>query len=226
MLLAIDTSTQILSIALHDGDSLLAECTLSAGRKHSALLAPLTQQIMAQLGISPSELSALAVSVGPGSYTGLRIGVAFAKGMAAVGELPLAPVTTLETIVAGQNSRQADMPLIATLPAGRKRAIWAEYQRQGGSWQETRTPQISVWGDLLELCSQPCLISGEMTAAGLSAIDEARQSGKRIELLPASERLRRAGLLAEIAWKRLGAGDAKGRFPASQVMPIYLKDPG
>lgn len=226
MLLAIDSSTQILSIALHDGVSLLAECTLSTGRQHSALLAPLTQQILAQLSLSARDLGALAVSVGPGSYTGLRIGVAFAKGMAAVGELPLVPVTTLETIVAAQSSRQTDAQLVATLPAGRNRAIWAEYQRRGECWHETRSPQISAWCDLLEACGEPCLISGEITAAGLSAIEEARQSGKRIAMLPAAERLRRAGTIADIAWQRLRAEDAQGRFPASQVMPIYLKSPG
>ena len=89
MLLAIDTATQIMSIALHDGEALHAECTLTAGRQHSALLAILIKQIMAQSSLPTDDLTALAVSVGPGSYTGLRIGVALAKGMAAVNDLLL-----------------------------------------------------------------------------------------------------------------------------------------
>ena len=82
MLLAIDTATSLLGIALHDGDRLLAECTLTVDRSHSAVLAPMIKQIMERTGVAGDELTALAVSVGPGSYTGLRIGVALAKGMA------------------------------------------------------------------------------------------------------------------------------------------------
>ena len=225
MLLALDTSTQLMSIALHDGDTLWAETTLKVARQHSALLAPMIQQTLAQVKLAAEDLNALAVSVGPGSYTGLRIGVALAKGMAEARDLPLVPVSTLETILAAQG-RQAQLPLVAALPAGRKRVIWAEYQRREGTWQETRHPQISDWGQLLEACSQPCLISGEISAEGLAAIDAAGREGHGIELLPASERLRRAGTLAEIAWQRLRDSNDSAPFPASQVMPIYLKTPG
>ena len=117
MLLAIDTSTQMLSIALHDGDALFAECTLRAGRQHSALLAPLIDDTMMQTGVCSKDLTALAVSVGPGSYTGVRIGVALAKGMAAPRNLPLVPVTTLETVVAAQARHRDNLPLVATVSA-------------------------------------------------------------------------------------------------------------
>lgn len=226
MLLAIDTSTQLMSIALHDGDRLRGECTLTAGRQHSALLAPLIEQIMTQTEVDADDLTALAVSIGPGSYTGLRIGVALAKGMAAVNDLPLVPVTTLETIAAAQAGRQSNLPLIATAPAGRSRAIWAEYERKDDIWQEQRPPQISTWQDLLATCSQPCLISGELTETGLQEIRSANNNCAQIHLLTAADRLRRAGQLAEIAWTRLRACESERPFPADQVMPIYLKPPG
>ncbi len=226
MLLAIDTATQLLSIALHDGDSLLAEYTLTAGRQHSAILAPLIKQIMTQATLHTDDLTALAVAIGPGSYTGLRIGVALAKGMAAVNDLPLVPVATFEAITAAQEARSSTLPLIAAIPAGRNRAIWAEYQRQDDSWRERRPPQISSWPDLLASCSQPGLISGEITEAGLRAICAAMANGARIQLLPPAERLRRAGFLAEVAWRRLRDCEGEQPFPADQVMPLYLKTPG
>ena len=227
MLLAIDTATQLLSIALHDGERILAECTLQAGRQHSALLAPLVKQVMAQLDIPVDQLSALAVAAGPGSYTGLRIGVALAKGMAAVNDLPLVPLNTLDlAAAAAQTPRQPDLPLIAALPAGRKRAIWAEYRHQGQAWQATRPAQINDWQALLATCAQPCLISGEITQAGLAAIKAARESGGQIQLAPASERLRRAGTLAELAWQRLRQSQDPRPFSAERVMPIYLQSPG
>ena len=226
MLLAIDTSTQMLSIALHDGAALVAENTLTAGRQHSALLAPLIDQIMTQVGVGADNLTALAVSVGPGSYTGARIGVALAKGMAAARDLPLVPLTTLETIVAAQSGRQSDRLLIATVAAGRNRVIWASYRQSGGAWIEQRAPQISSWGQLLAACKRPIVISGEISAAACQEIHAAQDEEARIQVLPAAERLRRAGFLAELAWRRLREADAADMFPADQVMPIYLRSPG
>lgn len=224
MLLAIDTATQMLSIALHNGDALIAEITLRVDRQHSALLAPLIDRIMAQTSLRNEDLTALAVSVGPGSYTGVRIGVALAKGMAAPRDLPLIPVTTLETVVAEQARHHDDLPLIATVTAGRERVIWAEYCFEDDDWVERRAPQISNWGAILSHYEWPIRVSGEVSAAGLHTVYQAQKNGAVIELAPASERLRRAGFLAEIAWRRLRAGD-KGSFPARQVAPVYLRGP-
>ena len=118
MLLAIDTATSLLGIALHDGDRLLAECTLVVDRSHSAVLAPMIKQIMERTGVTGDELTGLAVSVGPGSYTGLRIGVALAKGMAAARGLPLVPVTTLDTLAAGQGEAERSLPLLVDSACG------------------------------------------------------------------------------------------------------------
>lgn len=227
MLLAIDTSTQFLSIALHDGEALLAEQTMRAGRRHSALLAPLIKQMLSQLKISVDDLSALAVAVGPGSYTGVRIGVALAKGMATARNLPLAPVTTLEITVEAQGHARADAALIATVAAGRERVIWATYREVNGVWVEQRPPQISRWAELIASCKGPILIRGEVSAAARAELRVAQDAGARIEVLPAAANLRRAGFLAEIAWRRLRAPDAAEEdFAAERVMPLYLKSPG
>ena len=224
MLLAIDTATETLSIALHDGDALAAEITLHAGRQHGALLAPLIKRTMKQAELSPDDLSALAVCVGPGSYTGTRIGVALAKGMAAPRDLPLAPVTTLETVLKAQAPRQDDLPLVATVSAGRNRVIWAEYGCETGVWVERRAPQISDWQALLATCDGAIRLSGEVSPAGLAAIKRARTAGATIQLAPAAQRIRRAGYLAEVAWRSLRETDA-GAFPADRVMPVYLQGP-
>lgn len=226
MLLAIDTATSNLSLALHDGALLLAESTLLAERRHSALLAPLIKQIMAGAQVSMSDLKALAVSVGPGSYTGVRIGVALAKGMAAAGSLPLVPITSLETVAAATRPERAGRALIATVASGRERVIWAEYNWVADDWRERRAPGISSWHGLTAAITGPILLSGELSAAGLSALNEAREAGADIKALSASDRLRRAGTLAEIAWDRLRAADRIGAFPADQVRPIYLQGPG
>ncbi len=224
MLLAIDTATETLSIALHDGDALAAEYTLYAGRRHSALLAPLIERTMAQAEVSLADLSALAVSVGPGSYTGTRIGVALAKGLAAPRDLPLAPVTTLETVLEAQPHRQDDLPFIAAVLAGRNRVIWAEYRCESDAWVERSAPRISDWNTLLANYDGGIRLSGEVSPAGLAAIGLAREAGARIDLAPAAQRIRRAGCLAEVAWRRLRASDT-GALPADRVMPVYMQGP-
>ena len=224
MLLAIDTATETLSIALHDGAALAAEYSLRAGRRHSALLAPLIERMMAQAEVSLADLSALAVAVGPGSYTGARIGVALAKGLAAPRDLPLAPVTTLETVLAAQPLRQDDLPLIAAVSAGRNRVIWAEYRCESDAWVERRAPRISDWHTLLKHNDHGIRLSGEISPAGMTAIGLAREAGAKIDLAPAAQRIRRAGCLAEVAWRRLRACGT-GAFPADRVMPVYMQGP-
>ena len=224
MLLAIDTATDILSLAVHDGEMLLAESTLMVGRNHSALLAPLIEQAMAQSGVDKDDLTALTACIGPGSYTGLRIGVALAKGMAAVRDLPLVPVNTLDIIAAAQDRASESATLIVTVPAGRQRLIWASYRNAGAGWMRINEARLGSWDDLFENCQDPCALTGEITAAGLQRTREAIDAGKPIKLVVAAKRLRRAGFLAEIAWERLqrDGGDA---YPADRVKPIYLKSP-
>jgi len=226
MLLAIDTATQMLSIALHDGHALQAEWSLDAGRKHNTLLAPMIQQLMRQAGLDTSELQALAVAVGPGSYTGLRIGVALAKGIAAKDDLPLVPLTTLEIVLEAHEASRYKWPLIATAPAGRNGVIWAKYAPGGDTWVLRRPAEISNWDELLAACQPPVTISGEISSAGLQAISAAQIAGLAIDLPPAADRLRRAGRLAEIAWRRLRERQEPRPYPAADVRPIYLKAPG
>ena len=222
MLLAIDTATESLSIALHDGEALAAECTLRAGRRHSALLAPLIERTMADSGLNMGDLAALAVSVGPGSYTGTRIGVALAKGVASPRDLPLVPVTTLETTLAAQVFHNDETPLIVTVSAGRNRVIWAEYRCVGEAWVERRAPQISDLTALLAQYDCPIRLSGDLSEDHLAVIRRAWEAGVPIELAPAAARVRRAGYLAEVAWHRLQASGAEA-FPADRVAPVYLR---
>ena len=226
MLLAIDTATALLSIALHDGQRLLAESTFTAGRQHSARLAPLVQQMLRDCTLSAADLRLLAVAVGPGSYTSLRIGVALAKGMAAVHSLPLVPVTALDVIAAGQCCPSEPAVLLAVLPAGRRRIIYGEYRAAAGCWQPQGSAKLTDWDDLLAAYERPVRLAGEIGAEGLERVQAALSSGADITVSSAAGRLRRAGYLAEEAWRCWRARGADGDFSAAQVMPIYLKAPG
>ena len=98
MILAIDTATDWMGLALHDGSSVLAEFGWRSRRTQTIELAPAVAQLWARTGVSAGDLSAIAVAIGPGSYTGLRVGLALAKGIALGQKLPLVGVPTRKPV--------------------------------------------------------------------------------------------------------------------------------
>ncbi len=219
MLLAIDTATQFVSLALHDGRLVRAEQTWFSANNHTVELAPAVLALLAQVGVGIGDLTALAVSVGPGSYTGLRIGVALAKGIAAGRRLPLVGVGTLDILASAQPQFQGG--LIATAQAGRGRVIAATYQWRKGHWKLRHDPESMRWDELIASIDGPALVTGEISEDGLKALDEARFNGTPVTIAPPAQRLRRAGFLAEEAWSRLR--EEKSDFPAAAVAPVYVK---
>ena len=97
-ILAADTSTAVNTVAVCEGERLLAETVVDCGRAHSERLLATVDWVLAEAGVKIEELDALAISAGPGSFTGLRVGVATWKGLAAGAKLPLVPVPTLDAL--------------------------------------------------------------------------------------------------------------------------------
>lgn len=221
-LLAIDTATQFISIALHDGAQMLAEQTWFSANHHTVELAPAVRALLEQSHLAFTDLTALAVAIGPGSYTGLRIGVALAKGVAAAHGLPLVGVTTLDILALAQP--QATGALILVLPAGRSRVVSARYHWRKGQWKLRGEAENMDWDTLIASIDGPVTLSGEVEAIGRAAIEQAQQNGVTITLSPPTVRMRRAGFLAEEAWTRLRAsGSDASAFEAAAVAPIYVK---
>ena len=98
-ILAVDTSTEACSVALQIGDKTIAKFA-DEPRSHSRLLMPMVQQVLAEADIRVNQLDAIGVSIGPGSFTGLRIGFAAVQGMAYGADIPVVPVSTLELLSA------------------------------------------------------------------------------------------------------------------------------
>ncbi|HEX2908079.1 MAG TPA: tRNA (adenosine(37)-N6)-threonylcarbamoyltransferase complex dimerization subunit type 1 TsaB [Phototrophicaceae bacterium] len=219
MLLAIDTATQIMSLALHDGRKLLAEQTWHTANNHTIELAPAIQAILKHCGVTFNDLNALAVSTGPGSYSGLRVGVSLAKGLAAAQQLPLVGVSTLDTLAAGQPYYQGC--LLVVLQAGRGRIIVARYQWRKGRWGSRGEPQLMEWGTLFSSIDGTAYLTGEISDEGYTALEKAQAENVPITLVPSAYRLRRAGFLAEEAITRLSSG--KAGFEAAKLVPIYIK---
>lgn len=215
MLLAIDTATTRASVALHDGHTLRDEFTWEAVRKHTVTLAPHIRQILAASDVTAQALTALAVCIGPGSYTGVRIGVAVAQGLAVTRRLPLIGVSTLDILVAAQPPDPR--PLYALFAAGRKRAGFARYRWRSSQWEIETEVEVVTWAELAEQFSEPSIVVGEIEPQGWDAL---RPLGDLVEIPPPARHLRRAGFLADLAWARLRAGE-RGR-PAD-IRPLYAR---
>ncbi|MBL8163898.1 MAG: tRNA (adenosine(37)-N6)-threonylcarbamoyltransferase complex dimerization subunit type 1 TsaB [Anaerolineae bacterium] len=220
MLLAIDTATQVMSLALHDGRSLLAEQTWHTANNHTLELTQGIHQMLARCGVDIAQVTALGVSVGPGSYSGLRVGVATAKGIAAVRGLPVIGVSALDTLAAAQ-PHVTQSSLIAVVQAGRERIVVGRYQWRKGRWGARGTMQLMDWETLIASVDGAVHVTGEVNEGGYEALRAAQERGVPITLTPAVYRLRRAGFLAEEAWTRYHA--APSGFPADRLVPIYIK---
>jgi tRNA threonylcarbamoyladenosine biosynthesis protein TsaB len=213
-LLAIDTSTQVASVALYDGVRVRAEMTWESARRHTVELAPKVVALLDQLGVCAVDLSALVVALGPGSFTGLRIGLALAKGLALACSIPMVGIPTLDVAVYPVRQRRAT--LYATLQAGRGRICVAPYRWRRGAWRQSGALSITTWGDLAAEAKDGAFVCGEVDAAGVKALTHRTV---KLTIVPAAKRLRRAGYLAELGWGRLAQGEVDD--PAT-LQPIYL----
>lgn len=223
MLLAIDTATRVISLAIHDGHGVVAEASWATANHHTVELAPAIDNMLAQAKITTADLTAVAVALGPGSFTGLRIGLGLAKGLVTALDLPLIGIATLDVLAASQPA--FDGALIATLQAGRGRICAQPFTWENNAWTAQGEPGIVSWVDLLAgvAAGAPTLISGEIPAEAIAQIEAANEAGQAFVLAPAADRLRRAGYLADLAWARLQAGDTDDPL---LLVPIYLHQPG
>lgn len=219
MILAIDTATDWIGLALHDGATVLAEFGWRSRRMQTVELAPAVAELWSRTGIGPAEMSAVAVAIGPGSYTGLRVGLAFAKGIALGQKLPLIGVPTLDIVAAAVCRLETD--LVAVAEAGRTR-LWAgqyEWAPKRG-WERVGEPMLTNWEELVARLQVPVAFAGEIDAAAAKLI---RRANRSAIIAPPAESVRRAASLAEIGWMRW---KRKQVDDAETLAPLYLREPG
>lgn len=212
LLLGLDTATPAVTVALHDGSQPLAQLVTVDAHRHAELLAPAIAKVIADAGASREELTAVVVGVGPGPYTGLRVGVVTGRVLGAALGIPVYGVCTLDVIAAdvafgGPASPDGDF-LVAT-DARRRELYWARYDRAG---RRTVGPEVS-W--------PAAIADGGLPAAG---------EGPRLypELLPNGRgpAYPTAATLCRIAVAALAAGDTGGG--AGLLLPpepLYLRRP-
>ena len=215
MLLALDTATQYASIALYDGQSVVAELNWRSDRRHTVELAPQVDNLLRLAGLAPADLTALAVSIGPGSYTGTRIALSYAKGVVLARNLPLIGISTLDALTYPQ--LPAPKPVCAVVAAGRGRYCWALYAPDEARPQRLTDFGLDKLPELMPQVQPPLLFVGELSPEDRERL--AAEWGEDVTIVSPALAVRRAGALAELAWARLQAGDVDDPVALS---PIYL----
>lgn len=214
ILLAIDSSTRSAGLALYDGAEVLVESTWTSLDHHTTELAPAVANAFAKSGITFSELAALAVARGPGSFTGLRIGFALAKGLAMSRHIPLVAIPTLDFLAAAQPAQ--DIPMLAVLRAGRGRLAAAWYSCTELGWQPDGAPEVLTVGDIMQRLRMKTYVCGELSSEERYSLNHDCPLAR---LATPAHSLRRTAFLAELAWTRWQAG--KTDDPAV-TGPLYL----
>jgi tRNA threonylcarbamoyladenosine biosynthesis protein TsaB len=225
MLLAIDTSTPQIGLAFYDGSQVLAESLWTGKARHTMELAPAVAEMLARTGLKIEALKALGVATGPGSFTSLRVGISFVKGLALARSLPTIGINTLDVVAASQPASQ--LPLACLLPAGRGRLALEWYRAQENEpiptsseavsfrWQASGSPQITSAEALAASIEKPTLICGDLSSAERQILEK----NAHIRLVSPALSVRRPALLAELAYLRWQAGDIDD---IATLAPVYL----
>jgi tRNA threonylcarbamoyl adenosine modification protein YeaZ len=201
LLLGLDTATPAVTVALHDGDHPLAQLVTVDAHRHAELLAPAIAKVIADAGTERGDLTHIAVGVGPGPYTGLRVGVVTAKVLGAALDIPVYGVCSLDVIAA--DAECDDRFLVAT-DARRRELYWAEYDQRGRrSGPHVGSPADIPGRRLLPAAGEGPLLYPELLPEG------------RGPMYPA------AATLCRVAVAALAAGGG-GLLPAE---PLYLRRP-
>lgn len=214
MLLAIDTSTECIGIALFNGTNILAEQTWRSKNYHTVELIPAIKEMLTRTQTKASSLTGVGVALGPGSFTGLRIGLSAAKGIALGQNLPVAGIPSLEVLAAAQPGLRR--PMLAFLAVGRGRYAYVRYQYKNGAWQAVSEIAVNDIRAMAATIKSPTYVVGEMDAEERQILG---RKWKTARLAPPSLCLRRPAVLAELAWAKIQAGHADD---TASLAPIYV----
>ncbi len=216
--LAIDTSARLAGAAVAaEGGEILAEVTVDRPRRGGEAVAGCVRSALEQAGCDIDSVGTLAVVHGPGSFTGIRVGLALARGLAPTDDLPALGVDSLDLVVASADV--LDRRLCAVIPAGQDRVYVAGYQRDGDSFKRTLHPTLielaeldpilTEWGGRIVLCAE----------RGTIELLRAAQAAKTPDHLAAVPDTR-ARQLARLACERISEAG-----PVSSILPVYLAEP-
>lgn len=214
MILALDTSTQWMGIALYQDAQILYEKVWKTNRRHTVELSPAIQSALQECGQQIGSLEAVAVALGPGSFTSLRIGLAVAKGLSLTLRIPVVGIPSLDIMAACQPVQ--DKPLIAVLKAGRDRLAARNYAASEEGWKAEGDIYAVSAQELESRIQAPTIICGEISAQDRQILE---RKWRNAVVSDPSANVRRPSKLAVMAAERLKNGQPDD---VVSLAPIYL----
>lgn len=218
--LAFDSTARSASVAVLEDDGLLALYNVDNGLTHSELLLPMAENALSSLKLSPADIELFAVSVGPGSFTGVRIGAALVKGLAFGREVPCIGVSTLEALA--ENMFGTVGTVVAVMDARRAQVYTATFKSDGHDIERlTEDRAIS----LKELCSELAAVDGPiyLVGDGYEVTRRAlRDAGITVEVTPPLLRNQSAYSIGRVAVNLFHAGKVG---TDRELSPTYLRMP-
>lgn len=222
-ILGIDTATRIGSVGLVEHGRVMAERSGPARQGHGGALAPLTQQLLDDAGWSVTSIDAVAVSIGPGSFTGLRVGLGFAKGVAYAGDARLLPIPTLDALAAVADAEPGD--LVCPILDARKGELYAAvYAASAHGQLEPRAPAALVRAEeLTARIEGRCRFLGDGVETAGACI--AAALGPQALVLPFTRYHPRGGAVALLggAADAVSDGEALGAIEPHYIRPAYVQ---
>ncbi len=212
--LGIDTSTMTGGVALLRGEELMGESVLNIRSTHSERLLPALEKLLSDGGLKPADLALICAVTGPGSFTGLRIGVATAKGLSYALKLPAVGVTTLEAY--GWQFGFWPNFVIPLVDARRGRVYWQAFRRGKPATEPVQAPLADVYAWCREQ-GKPCLFVGD---GALNYQEQIRHNIPEAVFAPAALALLRPSAVAHLGYTRFQAGKASDAF---RLNPVYMR---
>jgi tRNA threonylcarbamoyladenosine biosynthesis protein TsaB len=216
MLLAVDTSTKVIGLALMDGQQIIAQSSWYTRNHHTVELSPAIVRMLSQSEVNVEDLTCLGVALGPGSFTGLRIGLAVVKGLSIALGIPVIGIPTLD-IYAHAIPAQPERRLAAFLQAGRAKYAFQWFAGERKGWKADSEIIVISSPEIPEVLQQPCLVCGELLTEDR---DKIKSECKQAQLISPALTYRYPTYLAEMAWQRWKKGD---RTDVNNLGPIYLQ---
>jgi len=219
LVLGIDTATVIGSVGLvRDGDFLVEE-SCRAASNHTETLFPLITSVLAQAQVSLSEVEGVGVSIGPGSFTGLRISLSAVKGLSYALGHQVVGVSTLEALAGTVTNWQG---LICPMLDARRREVYAALflRDQDGGLERLTPDSAQLPRVLLERITEPCLFLGDGAESYAELIRQ--HDGPDRQLLPFAAHHPRGVVVARMAWERLRRGE---HDDLNTLVPCYVRPP-
>lgn len=218
LVLGIDSATKVTGAAVIDEDKLVSERFISNQRTHSVNLLPMIQQVVTDAEIDPQGLDGIAVAAGPGSFTGLRIGMAAAKTLAQVLEIPLVGINTLDALA---YNLAGNANLICPILDARKNEVYtAIYAWQGENLTTIIPPtalRIESLIMLLEKQGRPVTLLGD--AVPTYGAEFVQSLGERVSFATKINALPRAAAVAQLGLEKIIAGERAGL----DLQPNYIR---